>query len=107
MSFSEQVLNLCRKIPRGRITTYGEIAKALGKPRASRAVGQALKRNPRPIETPCHRVVHSDGTLGGYGGPGRERTEKKKALLEREGVSIKKDRIRIRNYLYRFSSNDG
>lgn len=100
--FSERVLDLCRKVPKGRITTYGEIAGALGKPRASRAVGQALKRNPKPIETPCHRVVRSDGSLGGYGGPGRKGVEKKKNLLKKEGVRVEKDRIRIRNYLYRF-----
>lgn len=102
MRFSERVLDLCRKVPRGKITTYGEIARVMGKPRASRAVGQALKRNPKPIEIPCHRVVRSDGSLGGYGGSGRRRTEKKKALLRGEGVDVKKDKIKIRDYLYRF-----
>ncbi|UCD07592.1 MAG: MGMT family protein [Candidatus Aenigmatarchaeota archaeon] len=102
MKFSERVLDLCRKVPKGRVTTYGEIARVMEKPRASRAVGQALKRNPKPIEIPCHRVVRSDGSLGGYGGSGRKGAEKKKALLRGEGVNVKKDKIKIRDYLYRF-----
>jgi len=105
--FSERVLNLCRKVPKGKVTTYGEIARALGKPKASRAVGQALKRNPKPIEIPCHRVVCSTGKLGGYGGPGRKRMEMKKALLKKEGVKVEKDRIKITDYLYRLGLNDG
>jgi O-6-methylguanine DNA methyltransferase len=102
MRFSGRVLKLCSRVPEGRVTTYGEIAKAAGKPGSSRAVGQVLKRNPRPVEIPCHRVVRSDGKLGGYGGSGRENEERKKALLRREGVRIEKNKIRVKEYLYRF-----
>jgi len=104
--FSEQVLNLVKEVPKGRVTTYGEIARALGNPKASRAVGQALKRNPKPIEIPCHRVVCSDGGLGGYGGSGKKNIEKKKKLLTKEGIRIDKNKIRIRDYFYRLSLND-
>lgn len=83
-AFQRQVLEEARRVPRGQVATYGEIARRIGKPKASRAVGQALRRNPVPIVVPCHRVVNSDGTLGGYGGKlgGRRKIE----LLRLEGV---------------------
>lgn len=89
MDFSLKVLELTGRIPPGRVTTYGEIAMALGNARLSRAVGSALNRNTRPVETPCHRVVKSDGTLGGYS---RGVSEKIK-LLRKEGILIKDNRI--------------
>lgn len=82
--FQRRVLEETRKIPRGQFSTYSEIAKRIGKPNASRAVGQALRRNPIPIVVPCHRVVASDGTLGGYSG--RMGDERKVHLLKLEGV---------------------
>ncbi len=82
--FQRRVLEETSKIPRGQIATYAEIAKRIGKPKASRAVGQALRRNPIPIVVPCHRVVASDGTLGGYSG--RMGDERKVHLLKLEGV---------------------
>ena len=89
MNFQKQALNLTKQIPKGRISTYGEIAKALGDVRASRAVGNALNRNPKLIEIPCHRVVMSDGRIGGYSGG----VERKIELLEKEGVKIKDDKV--------------
>ena len=89
MDFGRKVLELTGRIPPGRVTTYGEIARALGDAGSSRAVGNALHRNPRPVETPCHRVVKSDGSLGGYS---RGVSEKIK-LLQKEGIQIKNDRI--------------
>jgi methylated-DNA-[protein]-cysteine S-methyltransferase len=81
-AFQQKVLRAEHAIPRGRISTYGLIARHLGKPGAARAVGNALATNPFPILVPCHRAVRSDGALGGYqGGPAMKRT-----LLEREGV---------------------
>lgn len=82
MDFKEKVFELTKKIPRGKITTYGIIAKKLKT--SPRAVGQALKRNEHPIIIPCHRVVKSDGTLGGY----TSEKYSKKELLEREGIEI-------------------
>lgn len=80
--FQQQVLRLEFQIPRGKVSTYGCLAGRLGRPRAVRAVGTALARNPFPIIIPCHRTIRSDGTLGGFGGG----LKMKRALLEMEGV---------------------
>lgn len=77
------------RVPRGKVTTYGEIARAIGHPRASKAVGKILNKNPDPIRVPCHRVVMSNGTLGGYA----YGKEMKKALLEKEGLSFAGERV--------------
>ncbi len=82
--FQQSVLQTANRIPWGAVWTYGQVARAIGKPRASRAVGQALGRNPIPIVIPCHRVVAGDGGLGGYSGGGG--LESKKWLLRREGA---------------------
>jgi methylated-DNA-[protein]-cysteine S-methyltransferase len=66
--FHEKVLAAARRIPYGRTATYGELAARAGSPRAARAVGQAMARNPVPLIIPCHRVVASGGGLGGFGG---------------------------------------
>ncbi|MDP3640290.1 MAG: MGMT family protein [Nanoarchaeota archaeon] len=65
--FERKVYALCRKIPEGKVTTYKSIAEALGT-KAYRAVGQALKKNPYAPQVPCHRVIATDGSLGGYCG---------------------------------------
>lgn len=83
--FQRRVLNIALKIPRGKYLTYGDVAKAIGKPQASRAVGQALGHNPVPIVIPCHRVLGSDGALHGYSGGGGIQT--KAWLLRLEGAS--------------------
>jgi O-6-methylguanine DNA methyltransferase len=80
--FQVSVLQAARRIPAGTVWTYRQIAEAVGKPNASRAVGQALGRNPVPIVIPCHRVIASDGSLGGYSGGGG--LESKKYLLTLE-----------------------
>jgi methylated-DNA-[protein]-cysteine S-methyltransferase len=82
--FQQRVLLAEYGIPKGRVSTYGRIAKHLGVPRGARAVGNALARNPFPIVIPCHRAVRSNGQLGGYRGG----VEMKQALLEMEGVKI-------------------
>ncbi len=84
--FQRRVLEETRKVPRGQVSTYAEIARRIGNPKAVRAVGQALRRNPVPIVVPCHRVIASDGTLGGYGG--KLRDKRKIELLRLEGVSF-------------------
>jgi O-6-methylguanine DNA methyltransferase len=66
--FTRKVLGACAAIPAGRVLTYGELAALVGRPRAARAVGQALGRNPFPILIPCHRVVAAGGRLNGFGG---------------------------------------
>jgi len=80
--FQQKVLRAEHQFPRGSISTYRKIAEILGNPGGARAVGSALGNNPFPIIIPCHRVVRTEGTLGGYQG-GREM---KKTLLEMEGI---------------------
>jgi O-6-methylguanine DNA methyltransferase len=80
--FQQSVLQATRQIPPGTLWTYGQMARAIGKPQASRAVGQALGRNPVPIIVPCHRVVASDGSLGGYSGGGGVASKRKLLALE-------------------------
>ena len=80
----EEVYRLTRQIPKGKVSTYGAIAKALGDIRASRAVGFALNQNPNPDFTPCYKVVNSDGTLGGFG----LGIEEKIRRLEKDGIKV-------------------
>ena len=89
--FQAAVWRLLSQIPEGRVTSYGEIARALGKPGAVRAVGTAVGKNPFAPEVPCHRVVPSDGRIGNYSGG--EGVATKIALLEREGVRVRGGRI--------------
>lgn len=70
------------KIPFGKTKSYKEIAEAIGKPKASRAVANACGKNPNPIKRPCHRVICADGSLGGYSAPGG--ANEKKRLLDLE-----------------------
>ena len=79
-----EVYDLLLKIPAGKVSTYGDLAKALGNPLASRQVGRILGRNPNPIKVPCHRVVMSDGKAGGYA----YGSDRKRELLEEEGISF-------------------
>lgn len=86
-SFREKVYEFTRAIPRGKVATYGQIAKLAGNTKAARAVGALMRCNPDAPDTPCHRVVGSDGRLTGYSaGKG---ISTKKALLQREGVRFK------------------
>jgi methylated-DNA-[protein]-cysteine S-methyltransferase len=81
---SSEVYDLLLKIPVGKVSTYGDLARALGNPSASRAIGRILGENPNPIKVPCHRIVMSNGRVGGYA----YGTAKKRQLLEKEGVSF-------------------
>ncbi|MCC7160559.1 MGMT family protein [Candidatus Nomurabacteria bacterium] len=85
-AFQKKVWEALLKIPKGKTITYKELAKNIGKPKAVRAVANAVGANPVPITIPCHRVIRSDGTLGGYSGKGGVKT--KRALLIKEGVKI-------------------
>ena len=112
--FQQKVYSLCKKVPKGRVTTYKEIGKAIGKKgQVYRAVGVALNKNPfsawermgglscrrQDCFVPCHRVVKSDGTVGGFASG----SEKKIRLLRKEGIEIKKNKIvDFRKRLFRF-----
>lgn len=89
MSFFENVYEAVQLIPRGKVATYGQIARMIGAPRSSRAVGYALHANPLPGVIPCHRVVNREGRLApafAFGGP-----EIQAQLLESEGVCVSAD----------------
>ena len=83
--FQRSVLLECARIPRGQTVTYAQLARRIGKPRAARAVGNALAINPLAPLIPCHRVVKGDGSLGGYSAKGGKKAKKK--LLAREKSS--------------------
>jgi O-6-methylguanine DNA methyltransferase len=95
-AWDRAVLDAVRAIPRGETRSYGDIARAIGRPGAARAVGGAVGRNPIGLVIPCHRVIAGDGTLGGYGGGWwgeRDRLLDLKAeLLAREGVQLRRSR---------------
>ena len=96
---AEKVYGLLKRIPSGKVTTYKALAAAVGNPKASRAVGNILNKNPDLIKVPCHRVVKSDGSIGGYA----HDTRKKTRLLLKEGVAIKTGKVQDFNrYLYKF-----
>ena len=84
--FQLKVWNYLKKIPRGKVKTYSEVAKAIGKPLAVRAVANAIGKNPLAPQIPCHRVIRSDGSLGGYSSKGGIKT--KRLLLKKEGVTL-------------------
>lgn len=85
--FQKAVLLQEAKVPRGKVTSYANLAARAGFPGAARAAGSALANNPFPLAVPCHRTVRSDGSLGGFGGG----LEMKRALLELEGVGFDKN----------------
>jgi len=89
--FEREVLVATFKIPKGKVSTYKRMAEKIGKPRAYRAVGNALHKNPLAPIVPCHRVVRSDGGFGGE----REGAEARRNLLEEEGIPIKDGRVKL------------
>ena len=82
--FCQAVWKACAEIPRGQVRTYGWVARRIGRPKAARAVGQALGRNPFAPAVPCHRVVGADGRLTGFSAPGG--VAAKRRLLKKEGA---------------------
>ena len=98
MNFFESVYEYVRTVPKGKVVTYGQIARAVGSPRASRQVGWALHCNPQPIVIPCHRVVNREGRLApafAFGG-----TEVQASLLRAEGVEVTNGYVDLKKYLW-------
>lgn len=93
MGFNEKCYEVLRKVPRGKVTTYGEIARAL-KSKGYRAVGNAMHSNPHAPRVPCHRVVCSDGKIGGFASG----TAKKIEMLEKEGIVVENGRVDLKVY---------
>ena len=99
MNTEEKIYRKLLEVPPGYVTTYGELAKAINLKNGQRVVGQIMKKNPFPVIVPCHRVVKSDGTIGGYA----YGTDIKKNMLKKEGLQIDHDKILdFKNNLFRF-----
>jgi methylated-DNA-[protein]-cysteine S-methyltransferase len=90
--FTNQCYELLKKIPKGRVTTYKIIAEKLGK-KCYRLIGQIMAKNPNAPKVPCHRVVKSDGQIGGYMGSLKSKTNKKIELLKQENVAVDNNKI--------------
>lgn len=91
--FTQKVWAATKKIPRGKVATYTAVAAMIGNPRSSRAVGNALSQN-RDAHVPCHRVVRSDGSIGGFA----RGTEAKIKLLQSEGVQVARNKV-LKKYI--------
>lgn len=98
MSFKEKVYELTRSIPKGKVATYGQLARLAGKPRAARAIGMFMAKNPDAPHTPCHRVVAADGSLKGYSAEGG--LAQKKKMLVAEGVKFKGKKVDLSSGLW-------
>ena len=97
MGFDERCWEILKQVPEGRVTTYKHLAEALGT-KAYRAVGGAMNRNPHAPEVPCHRVVCSDGRIGGYA----KGQTKKIQMLANEGVDIKDGKVDLARHAHIF-----
>lgn len=91
-SFYQKVYEVVKKIPKGKVLTYQDVARIAGSERASRAVGTAMKNNPDKSIIPCHRVVGSDGSMHGYAFGGES---VKIEMLKKEGVEVKGKRVNL------------
>ena len=100
LSFAEQVYKYCALIPKGKVSTYQEIAKALNKAGAARAVGNALNKNPYAPKVPCHRVIRTNGEVGGFASSSHNKIK----LLKKEGIKIVSGKIDLQKYLYEFKA---
>ena len=96
ISFTQEVYELVKQIPKGYVSTYSNVARALHT-KAYRAVGNAMKKNPHAPGVPCHRVINSKGEIGGFAGG----TRKKIQLLRKEGVEVKNGKIDLDKYFYK------
>ena len=103
ISFNEKCYSLLKKVPEGKITTYKEIANALNT-KAYQVVGSAMKNNPYAPEVPCHRVVKSNGSIGGFGGQTKgKKIQEKISLLKEEGIEFEDKKIKnFEEVLFKF-----
>ncbi len=97
-AFELRVFAATKRIPRGKASTYSEIARAIGAPTAARAVGNALNKSPGMPRCPCHRVVRSDGTVGGFASG----TKKKIQLLRNEGIAVREGKVDLTKFCIKF-----
>lgn len=98
MKLEHKVYEKLLKVPKGKVTTYGELAKAVGLKNGQRAIGRIMNKNPFPVIVPCHRVILSSGKIGGYAWGEKIKTN----MLSKEGVQIKKGKILDKDKIFRF-----
>jgi len=107
-TYQQAILRILAEVPKGKVTTYGDLAKELAKrdpkwsPRASRAVGTTMKNNLCGPQIPCHRVVKSDGKIGNFRGGEEGAVEEKVKMLTVEGVSVANGKIDLKKFRYQF-----
>ena len=98
--FQKSVFNNMKTIKYGKVLTYKELASKIGKPKAYRAVGNAMNKNPYAPKVPCHRVINADGNLGGFASGLKNKIK----LLKGEGIEIKNDKINLKKFGYSYKS---
>jgi len=99
LNLDEKVYRKLLEVPKGKITTYGELAKAVGLKNGQRVIGRIMNKNPYPVIIPCHRVIKSDGKIGGYAYGG----DVKSNMLAKEGITIDNGKIvDLENMMHRF-----
>ncbi len=98
MNLEEKVYRKLMEVPKGRVTTYAELAKAVGLKNGQRVIGRIMNKNPYPVIIPCHRVILSSGKVGGYAWGDNVKTN----MLSKEGVKIKDGKILNSKIIYRF-----
>jgi methylated-DNA-[protein]-cysteine S-methyltransferase len=107
-SYQQAILRILAEIPKGKVTTYSDLAKELSvrdskwSPSASRAVGTTMRNNPCGPQIPCHRVIKSDGTVGNFRGGEKGAVDEKISMLRDEGVILVKGKIDLMKYRYKF-----
>lgn len=97
-SFYQDCYNILKKVPKGKVTTYKDIAKTLNS-KAYRAVGTAMNKNPYAPKVPCHRVVNSNGKIGKFA----HGTKKKIEMLKSEGIEIKNEKVDLKKFGFKFT----
>jgi len=106
--YQQAILRILAEVPRGKVTTYGDLAKELSRrdpqwsPSASRAVGTTMRNNPCGPQIPCHRVIKSDGTIGNFRGGAKGAVDEKIQMLRDEGVTVTSGRIDLKEYRHKF-----
>jgi methylated-DNA-[protein]-cysteine S-methyltransferase len=98
MKLEEKVYKKLLEVPKGRVTTYAELANAIGLENGQRAIGRMMNKNPYPVIIPCHRVILSNGKIGGYAWGENVKVK----MLSKEGIKIKNGKILNSNVIYRF-----
>jgi methylated-DNA-[protein]-cysteine S-methyltransferase len=106
--YQQAILRILAEVPRGKVTTYGDLAKELARrdpkwsPNASRAVGTTMRNNPCGPQIPCHRVIKSDGNVGNFRGGEKGAVEEKICMLREEGVTVNNRKIDLQKYSHIF-----